>query len=147
VTVFADSSALVKLYADEIGSADIRALGGIFFVSALARVEIPAALWRKQRTGELSREDSSTLAARFGADFHGTPHEPPGFISIAVTARVLDLAAGLTEIHGLRAYDAVQLASALTVRTVESSCDTFACFDRGLAAAARAEKFIVHPYD
>lgn len=102
---------------------------------------------RKRRAGELSARDARTLAARFSADFHGTPTERPRFIPIAIAPRILDLAAGLTERHGLRAYDAVQLASAMAVRVVEPVCRTFACFDRGLGVAARAEGFTVHPDD
>lgn len=49
VTVFADSSALVKRYADEPGSDALRALL-LLVVSAPAKVEVPAALWRKART-------------------------------------------------------------------------------------------------
>jgi hypothetical protein len=37
-----------------------------FVVSALSRVEVPAALWRKHRQGELSAQDVGVLAADFG---------------------------------------------------------------------------------
>ena len=40
---FADSSALVKLYADELGADMVRALSPLI-ISQLARVEVPAAL-------------------------------------------------------------------------------------------------------
>jgi hypothetical protein len=57
VSVFADSSALVKLYADEPGHEQVRN-PGLLLVSQLARVEVPAAIWRKHRMGELSPDDS-----------------------------------------------------------------------------------------
>jgi predicted nucleic acid-binding protein len=147
ITVFADSSALVKLYANEAGSDDMERLirTGPLFVSGLARVEVPAALWRKRRSGELSTHDARILAARFSMDFHSTPSEKSRFISIIAAPRILDSAAGLTARHGLRAYDAVQLASAVAIRDLEPLCRTFACFDRGLGAAARAEGFAVSP--
>ena len=51
--MFADSSALVKLYATfEQGREEVRALPGKLRVSALALADVPAALWRKSRTGE-----------------------------------------------------------------------------------------------
>lgn len=56
--VFADSSALVKLYADELGVDVVRAVPSLI-ISQLARVEVPAALWRKHRLGELSAADTS----------------------------------------------------------------------------------------
>ena len=91
MSVFADSSALVKRYADEPGADEVRALP-LLVVCALARVEVPAALWRKVRTGQLSAPDA-----------------------------------------------AVQLASALAVRSADAEVDGFACFDTGLRAAAAAE--------
>ena len=42
---FADSSALVKLYADEAGSSEVRGFER-FVVAQIARVEVPAALWK-----------------------------------------------------------------------------------------------------
>lgn len=68
MTAFADSSALVKLHADEAGSADVRGFP-VMVVSALARVEVPAALWRKSRTGELSARDAGIFCAAFEADW------------------------------------------------------------------------------
>lgn len=51
MTVFADSSAVVKLYADGAGADEVRALTFPLYVSALARAEVPAVLWKKHRTG------------------------------------------------------------------------------------------------
>jgi hypothetical protein len=41
----------------------------------------------------------------------------------------------------VRAYDAVQLASALAARAANPGCREFACFDEGLRAAAAREGF------
>lgn len=136
MTVFADSSALVKRYADEPGADAVRALP-FLVVSALARVEVPAALWRKTRTGELPREDAGQLSAAFAADYADAD------LMVAVAARgpVLDDAARLVAVHTLRAYDAVQLASARAAREADDQIDGFACFDAGLREAAAAEGF------
>ena len=146
MSTFADSSALVKLYADEDGHEYIRELVSVA-VAQLARVEVPAALWRKQRMGELSAEDASLLTADFEADYFGADSEPPRFAAVAATGRVFDEAARLCASRGLRAYDAVQLSSALAVRRADRSCVAFAAFDRPLRTAAAAEGFQLVPSD
>ena len=146
MSTFADSSALVKLYADEAGHEQIRGLGSMA-VAQLARVEVPAALWRKQRMGELSAGDARLLTADFEADYFGTDSEPPRFAAVSVTGSLTDQAARLSASHGLRAYDAVQLSTALAVRRVDESCTEFAAFDRSLRTAAAAEGFRLMPSD
>ena len=141
---FADSSALVTLYADEPG----RRFGGALenpLVSQLARVEVPSAIWRKHRIGELNASDARTLVDAFEADYFGADDEPPRFLAVAVTSAVLDDAARMTAAHGLRGYDAVQLASACAARSAGAGCRTFAAFDRALRSAAAAEGFAVAP--
>jgi uncharacterized protein len=146
LTTFADSSALVKLYADEAGHEHIRGLASVA-VAQLARVEVPAALWRKQRMGELSAGDARLLTADFEADFFGTDSEPPRFAAVAAAGSLLDAAARLCASHGLRAHDAVQLSSALAVRRVDEGCTAFAAFGRSLRTAAAAEGFELVPPD
>ena len=144
MSTFADSSALVKLYADEAGHEDIRRLT-VLAVAQLARVEVPAALWRKQRMGELSASDARLLTASFEADYYGSDAEPPRFAAVAASGSLLDDAATLCASHGLRAYDAVQLSTALAVRRADGSCAAFAAFDRSLRTAAAAEGFDLVP--
>jgi hypothetical protein len=136
----------VKLYADELGHEQIRVLENVA-VAQLARVEVPAALWRKQRMGELSANDARVLTSDFEADYFGTDSEPPRFAAVATTGQLLDEAARLCASRGLRAYDAVQLSSALAVRRVDERCTTFAAFDRLLRTAAAAEGFGLIPLD
>lgn len=134
---FADSSALVKLYADENGSDLVREQTALA-VCAIARVEVPAAIWRKHRIGELSAESAAVLAASFEADYHGTGQEPPRFAAVDVTWHLLDEAARFPALHDLRAYDAVQLAAALAAAATDAGLDRFICFDVRLRAAAAA---------
>jgi hypothetical protein len=68
----------VKLYADEPGHRPIRALE-LLVVSAIARAEVPSALWRKARTGELEDAAASILVSAFELDFHGNPDTDPRF--------------------------------------------------------------------
>lgn len=142
--VFADSSALVKLYADEPGADDVRSLSPLI-VSQLARVEVPAALWRKHRLGELSAEDATLLVAAFEADYFGAEDEPERFFVIAMTASILDDAAQLVAVHGLRAYDSVQLASARSTLSEFSEGVAFLAFDQTLRAAAARERLELLP--
>ncbi len=144
MSVFADSSALVKLYAYEQGSECVRELGQLI-VSQVARVEVPAAIWRKNRVNALSAGDASVLIAVFEDDYYGFDEKRPRFVTVAVTSRVLDTAARLTGVHGLRVYDAVQLASAQEVAAVDPGCKTFAAFDGGLRSAAATEGFALMP--
>lgn len=137
--LFADSSALLKLYADEQGSGAIRRRERTtpFVVSGLARADIPAAFWRKVRMGEMDATDARMLTASFELDWYGTGADDERFALMPVSAPLLSDAAHLCEVHDLRASDAVQLASALALGPQEPA--GFACFDRRLATAARAE--------
>jgi uncharacterized protein len=138
VAAFADSSALVKLYADEPRAEVVRDVGSLV-VSQLARVEVPAALWHKHRTGELSASDAAVLVAAFEADYFGTDREDPRFAVVAAGTRVLEAAARLVGTHGLRAYDGVQLASACLIREAVGDPVVFLAFDGSLCAAAAVE--------
>jgi predicted nucleic acid-binding protein len=134
----------VKLYADEPGHRPIRALGTLV-VSAIARVEVPSALWRKARTGELEDAAAGILVSAFEFDFHGDPDSDPRFAIVSLTEPVLVAGAREAARHALRAYDAVQLASALAVREIDPRCSHFACFDAELRGAASRAGFVLLP--
>jgi predicted nucleic acid-binding protein len=141
LTCFLDSSALVKLYADEPESNDVRDLAHVLVASELARVEVPAALWRKSRQGELSATQVRSLTDRFAADLSPS-HADRELVLTRVDAAVLGDAAALVARHPLRAFDAVQLAAARSALRVFGRCD-FGCFDRRLNSAAMAEGLTV----
>ena len=144
MSFFADSSAIVKLYVDEAGHEVVRLLSGLA-VGQVARVEVPAAFWRKHRLGELDATDAAVLTSAFEADYYGTFDERARFVVVAVTADVLDDAATLCARHPLRGLDAIQLASALAVRDIEAGVTTMVAYDRTLRAAAAAEGLAVLP--
>ena len=145
VTLFADSSAIVKRYANEIDHEVIRSISEALVVSTIARVEVQSALWRKGRLGELTDDEVAVLTDDFESDWWGTDSRDPAFIAVGVTDLVLDLAVGQVARHGLRAYDAVQLASAMSAREAEPSVTTLACFDVELRTAAVREGFTLLP--
>lgn len=65
--------------------------------------------------------------------------------SAVVSAEILEEAVRLTAVHGLRAYDAMRLSTAKTVRSVDPGCTTFAAFDKHLREAAAMEGFELFP--
>ena len=137
MTVFFDTSALVKRYADESGSDLVRDLNSTVVISELAKVEVPAAIWRKHRLGGFSAKDARDLCRQFSIDFAFWV-SPQDTQVIKASTDILHTAADLVARHPLRAYDAMQLASALEVLHVVGEC-TFGCFDRQLSTAASIE--------
>ncbi len=117
---FLDTSALVKRYVTEFGSNWVIAqcqpkAGNTIVISQAALVEAVAAFCRKtreqsieQRISEAERDRNITL---FKRDVRRQ------YTTVRVTSTVYDRAGNLCRIHRLRAYDAVQLASALLIRS------------------------------
>lgn len=110
-------------------------------VSVVARVEVPAAIWRKHRSGELSAADAATLVWAFEWDWFGDQDHDSEFAVVRLTDDILEAAARGVAVHGLRAYDAIQLSSAVVARAADPDLDQFACFDEHLGGAARVEGF------
>lgn len=140
MTAFADSSALVLLYDEEPGRERIREIPDLA-VSDLARVEVVSAFWTKVRTGELRSDDAVVLEGWFATDWHGDGVRPPRFSAVPVSPAILERAVMLLSRHGLRALDAIQLASALAARDADPALRRFLGFDERLNRAAAAEGF------
>jgi predicted nucleic acid-binding protein len=138
--LFLDSSAVVKLYAAEEHSswtldlvrgaglpldADLDAEGdearlealraeraeNAVSVSAIAWVECLAALAAKERVRALTRAERLLVEDALARDFSER------FLVRPVTGSVLAVAGRLAALRALRAYDAVQLATALVLRS------------------------------
>jgi predicted nucleic acid-binding protein len=75
------------------------------------------------------------LRSRFDSDWKN-------FLSIQVTREIVRMAGEMAEKHGLRGFDAIHLASALTLREKLVSPVTFSCYDRRLQNASQREKFV-----
>jgi uncharacterized protein len=109
---FFDSSALVKLYVNETGTAWVKMLAdptatNRLYIASIAGVEVVSAIVRRRSAGTVNTID----AARALADFHQDLASM--YIVIEVDARLITKAMLLAETYALRAYDAVQLAAAL----------------------------------
>jgi hypothetical protein len=127
--VYFDSSAFVKLLIPEQGTDEARRLYAAatqVFSSRLLVPEASAALARARRTGRLTaRASSSALAASRALLRAVSPLE--------VVPAIADAAARLAEAHGLRAYDAVHLAS---YQRMESATSVLVAADGELVRAA-----------
>lgn len=108
---FLDASALVKAYVQEPGSRWVRQIlrrrTTPAFISPLSGVEVLAAVARKQRLGELDLNTRDRVVAAFRGDYRRR------FIQTTLAGAVVEKAMSLVLAHSLRAYDAVQMASAL----------------------------------
>ena len=109
---FLDSSALVKRYARETGTAWVlglfrRAAAHAFYASRITRVEAVAAIARKRRDLQLKPDAAARALLRIQRDFGRRVYV------VEVTPALLGVAGALAEKHVLRGYDAVQLAAAL----------------------------------
>lgn len=134
---YGDASALVKRYLLESGSDLIDRVDG-WVTSSLSAVEVSGAIWRRVRMRELAPQDAAVLAAQAAADLQS------GSLTAVVVPPhddVLTHARQLTATDGLRAYDAVQLATAITAREAYPDLAQFACFDEQLCASAAAHGF------
>lgn len=145
MTVFEDATAIVARYAAEPGRQRVPR-APVVVVSAVSRVEVSSAIWRKQRIGELSPDQARVLVDAFLADLSsGQTSSEAGvtYLAVAVGKAVLDTAVALCGVHGLRAYDAVHLASAMRARAADRRLTQFVTYDRTLHRAAAAENFRV----
>ena len=108
--VYLDASALVKRYVAERGSKEVielTAAAEIVATSLISRVEVAAAFARAVRLGMLNRESGRRAQRRFSREW-------PDLARVPVNETLAARAETLAWDYGLRGYDAVQLASALT---------------------------------
>jgi predicted nucleic acid-binding protein len=138
---FFDSSALAKRYLTETGSGWIGGLtapaaGYVILVAELARVEVAAAMAARYRSGAITLDERDALVAlllrHFAVEYQVVGLDP-ATVSRAVT---------LTQQHRLRAYDAVQLATALAAAALLPGL-AFVAADNDLLDSAHAEGLAV----
>ncbi len=120
---FLDTSAIAKRYIPEIGTPWINAITdpiakNTLLLCQLAWVELQSAISRRQRENTFTREQAQILSTRFQT------HWSTDYHIITVDQTLLNLATELIKKHPLRAYDAVQLASALLIQPNLSSPKT-----------------------
>jgi predicted nucleic acid-binding protein len=134
VTLYLDTSDLVKLYLDEPDSDDVRALvdrAEVVATSVVAYPEARATLARRRRERLMTAAESAAAVRQLDADW-------PRLLSIPVSEDVARAAGRLADVHGIRGCDAVHLASFESLVTRSGDEDVqFSCADERLVKAAR----------
>jgi len=139
---YLDTSVLVKFYVREPGTERMMLLaspssGHTLAILGLARVEFRAAVRLRERTGDVRHDSAQALIARM------EQHLQSLYLVQPVTEAVIEEAAALLDRHPLRAYDAVQLAGCLLLRSRLKERPSFACSDHRLLHAAEQEGLTV----
>ncbi|MGE0083889.1 MAG: type II toxin-antitoxin system VapC family toxin [Desulfococcaceae bacterium] len=141
-TYFFDSSALVKRYVKEKGSLWIREItasytGNIVVISRITWVEVLSAFARLQRESKIDSTDIAAAVQMFRYDLDT-------YFKVVETGRtVIEKAGEYVQKHPLRAYDSVQLASAMALYPfflhIDPEIFTFVSADDRLTNAAAKE--------
>lgn len=144
VTYYLDTSALLKLYVNEIGSQWLHhTLGAddVRVTAQIAIVEMGSAFNRRLREGTVQVDDYTRLAGRFRHDCLQFYH------FMALNGPILNIAWDLLGRHPLRSYDTVHLATALFIQELLTQADEapliFLSSDLRLNTVALAEGLTV----
>ena len=140
---YADTSVLAKRHLEEIGRTWVRLLtkpaaNNTIFTAQISLVELYSALNRQLRKKSFNNLRYSRLSSVVSRIWNSQ------YLTVSTTAKVLEIARQFVEFHPLKAYDAVQLASAIRVRQTMppgSPPITFLSADNQLLSAAVAEGF------
>jgi predicted nucleic acid-binding protein len=113
---FLDSSALIKRYVVESGSTWVHSItspeaSNLVFVAQISQVEIVSGVMRRKRERAISAQSAHTT--RFLVDRHMARQ----YEIVALTQQIIDASNDLLDMYALRAYDSVQLASALSMNS------------------------------
>lgn len=139
--LYLDTSALVKRFIVEKGSADVNALISVADLvgsSIISQVEMAAALGKALRMDWID----STSAESAYQDFLGQWHF---FTRLMVSPGLIERAAQLSWDFGLRGYDATHLASALFWQESLDMEIVLATYDRELWIAANKSSIKIWP--
>jgi uncharacterized protein len=135
VILYLDTSSLVKLYVSEKETPATKQLveaTEVIATSRLAYVEARAAFARKRRERGLGPQDYRNILQNFNGDWQS-------YFAVDISEASVKMAAQLAEKHALRGYDAIHLASAVTLRREGDQLVASSCFDGRLSLAARRE--------
>lgn len=136
---YLETSALVKLYVREPGTERLLALAdrshkSRLAILALAQVEFRSAVRSREKNGEIPSPIATQLLEAFERHIEGR------FLTQMVTDFVLDTACMLVDRYALRAFDAVQLAGYMVLKTAAGvDVPVFVCSDQELLMAAQRE--------
>lgn len=135
MTLYLDTSSLVKLYVDEPDADDVQRVVGeadVVATSVLAYAEARAAFARRRREKLMTPAESRAALRQLDADW-------PRYIVILLGDELGQAAGRLADVHGIRGCDAVHLAA---FENLLAQCDDddvrFSSGDDRLSRAARA---------
>ena len=131
--LFCDTSALIKLYIVESGSAELKARvleSDAVAVCRIAWAEAHAALSRRAREVPEDTLLIEQAKAALAADW-------PHFVVLEIDQRLVELAGEYADTFALRGYDSIQLAAAFEAGRISQTPMFFACYDTRLNKAAK----------
>lgn len=143
---FCDSSAIVKRYIAETGSAWLLAntnpaSGNFVYVARITFVEVISAITRREKGNHISTNDADNARLTFEQDYLNE------FFKVEISENLINEAASLAKKYALRGYDAIQLAAALETEKARLSLGlsplTLFSADTELNAAAISEGLTV----
>ena len=139
---FVDSSALVKRYVQEDGTAWVRGLthyrtGNQIFLARITIVEVKSAIARRRGGRTIRSAQASSFLSRF------RKHVAGRYTILEITPALLVDATTLANKHELRAYDAIPLAAALELNRISQGGIMLVSADKDLNTAARTEGLAV----
>lgn len=137
--LYVDTSALVKLYVDEEGSAFVRDSVDRASHVATSRVAYPearSAIARRQAEHLFSPAVGRRVVAALDKDFLA-------LVVVELVAGVATSAGELAARHAIRGFDAIHVASALECGRLLGTDPSFLTFDRRQAQAAHREGLLV----
>lgn len=137
--VYLDTSDLVKLYVEEIGSARIRDVvreAVVVSTSKIAYAEARAAFARKQKDDGFPIKVLQKIVEDFNRDWEG-------YFVIEVTDGLIRFAGDIAQKHLLRGFDSIHLASAINLKNKIRSDVYFSSNDTRLNHAAEKEGIVL----
>lgn len=137
--IYLDSSALIKKYVVEKGTPEVRrffARGELLWTSKVSQAEVWSAFARRRRGGDLTAAQYRAIARSFEQDWRS-------FAVVELSDDVARMIRRLVERHPLRAFDAIQLASAIWAKQNLGEAVVFVGADEPLLKAAEAAALTV----
>ena len=143
MSLYLDTSALVKLYVEEVGSTLVRKWvheADVVATSILAYAEARAAFARRRREKQIAPAAYAQILREFEPDWGR-------YVVLDATDPLIRHAGKLAEVHALGAYDAIHLASAKILKDRVIPPVSFASWDTTLTVAALKEGLNALPHD
>jgi predicted nucleic acid-binding protein len=143
---FFDTSALVKRHVAEAGSVWVKSIvsakaGHTLYIARITAVEVTSAITRRQHLGDLSASQADAILGHFRR------HLLDRYRVVELSPALLNSAVAIARKRRLRAYDAVQLAVALEIQSLQQAAGlgplTLVSADRDLNMVAQTEGLMV----